>query len=379
MNLERPKKHWRDIHNHLVGLAKRRTDIDFEEAEWLLHGKEAEVHKRFGHSSFVQYLGVVFGYKPREARDRLLVARRLADLPKLADSLRQGDILWSAARELGRVATPETEDAWLAATRDKDQRQIESMVSGLTRGDLPRDPKDAPPETHVLRFEVSGATLATWREALKKIRAEHGGELSEEDELLAMARRVLEGPRDAGRANYQVAVTVCEDCGEGTQQGNGEPIAVDETALEMAYCDAQFIGRVDVTHVGQTEPATQTINPARRRQVLARDHGQCVVDGCHASTFVDLHHLVWRTDGGKHDPDNLCVLCGGHHRAVHEGTLRIVGTPSSGLTFFHADGSPYGSRRVDAEQVERNTDAFLLLKDMGLTCEDAWQALQPPR
>ncbi len=75
MNPGGQKKHWRDIHNHLVGLAKRRTDIDSEEAEWLLDGVEAEVHKRFGHRSFVEYLGVVFGYTPREASERLRVAR----------------------------------------------------------------------------------------------------------------------------------------------------------------------------------------------------------------------------------------------------------------------------------------------------------------
>ena len=148
----------------------------------------------------------------------------------------------------------------------------------------------------------------------------------------------------------------------------------------MAYCDAQFIGRVDVvTHVGHMGPATQTVTPARRRQVLARDHGQCVVDGCRASSFVDVHHLVWREEGGKHHPDNLCTLCSGHHRALHEGTLRIVGKPSSGLTFFHADGSPYGSRWVDAERVEQSTDEFLALKDKGLKSEDAWQVVQQLR
>src|SRR5690606_771664 len=132
------------------------------------------------------------------------------------------------------------------------------------------------------------------------------------------------------------AVTVCEECGGGSQHGRGELIGVPEEVVEMASCDAQYIGSVEVTHVGQNERAKQTVPPARRRHVLHRDHGQCVVDGCRAATFVDVHHLHWRSDGGKHDIDGLVTLCGAHHRAVHAGTLIIEGTPSTGLGFFHA-------------------------------------------
>ena len=32
-----------------------------------------------------------------------------------------------------------------------------------------------------------------------------------------------------------------------------------------------------------------------------------------------------------------------HHRAVHKGKLVIEGSWSTGLTFRHADGSPYGA------------------------------------
>jgi hypothetical protein len=67
--------------------------------------------------------------------------------------------------------------------------------------------------------------------------------------------------------------------------------------------------------------ATQTIPPATRRRVMARDHGRCVVPGCRCATYIDLHHLNPRAEGGQHDDDNLVVLCGAHHRAVHRGRL----------------------------------------------------------
>lgn len=312
----------------------------------------------------------------REVSERLKVARRLGELPEMSAALRSGAVSWSGARELSRVATPDTEPAWLEAARGKNVRQVEKMVSGRTLGDLPDTPKTQEAERHVLRFEVDGATYASWREAVKKVRVEHGEELSEEQALLAIARIVLEGPKDAGRASYQVALTVCEECGGATQDGRGEAIAVSDEVRDMAYCDANFIGHVDA-HVGEElERATQSIPPAKRRAVVARDHGQCVVDGCSAATFVDVHHLELRRDGGQHDLENMVLLCGAHHEATHVGTLHIEGTPRTGLRFFHADGSSYGSMRLDAEAAKRNTELFALLTtSYGLPPSEAYRAV----
>ena len=103
------------------------------------------------------------------------------------------------------------------------------------------------------------------------------------------------------------------------------------------------------THVGEkaVPRATQTIPPARRRIVRSRDHRQCFVEGCKASIFVDVHHLNW--DNTDHRLDNMVVCCGAHHRAIHAGKLIVKGTPSTGISFHHADGSPYGSRVIRLE------------------------------
>jgi len=50
--------------------------------------------------------------------ERLRVATSLEQLPKLSNSLRQGQLCWSAVRELTRVATADTEQAWLEFAAD---------------------------------------------------------------------------------------------------------------------------------------------------------------------------------------------------------------------------------------------------------------------
>jgi hypothetical protein len=116
------------------------------------------------------------------------VAEALERRPGFAEALKQGQICWSALRELTRVATAETETAWLVAAEGRTVRELEKLVSGLAPGSQPGDLGDAKAARHVLRFEVSGEVLASVREALTKIRRDAGEALDDEAALLQMAR-----------------------------------------------------------------------------------------------------------------------------------------------------------------------------------------------
>jgi hypothetical protein len=351
---------WRGAHEELLRLAEKRAGLDFEEGRWLLAALRAGTHLRLGYGSFHEYTERLFGYGPRMTQEKLRVAEALEELPDTARELEAGGVSFSAVRELTRVATPSTEHEWLKAARGRTVRELEQLVSGHRPGSLPSDAPEASAKRHVLRFEVSGETLATFREAMAKIRRDAGEALDDDAATLLLARSVLEGPRDEGRSSYQVALTICECCGRGTQQGRGELIEVAPEVVEMATCDGQNIGEVlSDAHVGAEAPvsphadvqlpsltrATQTIPPATRRTVLRRDGARCRVPGCRHATFVDVHHVVPRSEGGRHTAENLVTLCGAHHRAIHRRDLLVQGTPSIGLRFLHTDGTVYGGSR----------------------------------
>ena len=382
---EQSPSDWPELHERLVKLAAQHAGLDAEEGTALLSALRQSVHTMLGFGSFQEYVERLFGYGPRFVAERLRVAQALETLPVLACALRSGAISWSAVRELSRVATPETETAWLLAGSKKTLRELERLVSGLTPGALPGDPQKPAARRHILRLEVSAETFATYREAIGKLQRDSGGESQNEDALLLlMSRQVLMGPADSGRAGYQLTMTLCESCGAGHQHGRGQVVPVGPEVIEMAACDAQRVPR-DVpetsahTHVGGTgQRATQTIPPATRRAVMQRDGGRCQVDGCRHATFVDVHHLVPRADGGTHDRDFLLCLCGSHHRAVHRGTLIIEGRVSTGLRFLHADGAPYGGSLVP-RAAEAQADAFLALQKLGFSQSEAHRALHEVR
>jgi hypothetical protein len=366
---------WHVAHERLGSLARMRAGLDEEEGRWLLAAWRQRVHARLGYGSFGEYVGRLFGYGARLVQEKLRVAEALEGLPAMKDALKAGQICWSALRELTRVATAESELDWLASAQGKTVRDVEKLVAGLGPGSRPTDERDPAIARHVLRFEVTGEVLATVREALAKLQRDAGEALDDDAALLLLARAVLEGPSDEGRSSYQVALTVCEHCQRAYQQGQGELIEVGPEVLEMASCDAQHVGRVDGAHVGASSPrAVQDIAPAVRRRVLRRDRGRCQVPTCRHATWVDVHHVVPREEGGGHEPENLVTLCGAHHRALHRGTLAVERSDAGALVFRHADGTSYG-QELDAAAADAGAKVFQALRGLGFKEGEARWAL----
>ena len=278
-------------------------------------------------------------------------------------------LCYSAVRELTRVAVADTEADWLAAAAGRTMRELEELLSGHTPGDRPGDRSRPEARRHVLRFEVAADVLALFRQAVGALRTTHGGSLDDEQALAMMARLALGGPGDEGRASHQIVVSVCEHCSQGRQEGRGLLVPVDAKVVERAACDAQRL---------EDGVARQDVPPAVRRAVLRRDHGRCRVPGCRSATFLDVHHVRARADGGSHERSNLATLCGAHHDAIHRGTLVMAGDADADLVFRHADGTDYGGVPVPAAQ-QQLAEAFVGLKTMGWKEREARQAIETVR
>jgi hypothetical protein len=388
------KPAWQRAHEELLRLAKRRARIDRTEGHWLLLAAREGTHARLGYASFGEYVERLFGYAPRWTLEKLRVAEVLEGLPETSRAFDEGAINWSAARELTRVATRDTETNWLKLAIGKTARDVEELVAGHAPGSLPSDEPDPRLRRHVIRLEVTAETLAAFREATAKLRRDAGGRLEDDAVVLLLARYVLGGPTDEGRASYQISLSVCERCRRGSQRGRGEPVDVEPEVVEMAACDAQNIvgastsastsrsRAVDnLTHVG-TEPrsdsprATQSVPPAVRRRVLARDSGRCVVPGCRHAVFVDVHHVDPRADGGRNEVENLVTLCGAHHRAVHRGHIVVECVGDGAFQFRHADGSEYGSPKLMPTIAEARAKAFQALRSLGFRETESRRALE---
>ena len=88
-----------------------------------------------GFSSCAAWLSWRVGLDLGAARERVRVARALANLPRLAQALARGELSYAKVRALTRVATPETEERLLAVGRAGTACHVERIVRGWRRVD----------------------------------------------------------------------------------------------------------------------------------------------------------------------------------------------------------------------------------------------------
>ncbi|HVO30270.1 MAG TPA: HNH endonuclease signature motif containing protein [bacterium] len=358
------ERDWKSVHDALTRHARLRCAQEFEEGQLLLAAQRTRAWVHDGCATFAQYVERHLGYDGRMTFEKLRVASALERLPLLASTLRDGAFCWSAIRELTRVATARTEEEWIAAARGRTVREIEELVAGHRTGDTPRDPRDPSLIRHVLRFELTAEEFALVRDALDRRRADSG--LTHEASLVELVRAGEAAMRatadDATSSSaFQIAITRCPECERAEIETRAGPIEVTEAALEKAACDAEV---VDVTRNEAHARVSRSIPPKTRRFVLRRARMRCEVPGCRARIDLNVHHIVLRSEGGTHDPDNLLCICRAHHTQLHEGYLTIDGRYSTGLTFTRADGSLLSEpmRPVEAENAAL---AFQALRQMG--------------
>jgi hypothetical protein len=367
-------------------LARQQTALDHEIGRWLLLAARAGVHRALGMGSFVEYVHRRLGYSPKIAKERLRVAARLEQLPKVRELLVSGARSWSAVREITRVAVRRTEEEWVAHTEGKTVREIELLVAGKRRGDRPSDPPDPLLARRRVVFDLSPEEFALLQDAIDRMRGVLGPNATNAEILRAMAEGVLGKGRDLEhQPAFGISVTLCAECGRTWQHAASEAIEVPDSVGECAKCDGDIVGLTQIdpdpdpdpeAHVG---PAAQgsadsilaivkargirglvqelsqalglehkTLSPKLRAIIVARDRHRCSVPGCQNRLFLQIHHLNGRRRRGCHSPDETVLLCSTHHERHHEGVLAIEGSPSTGLVFRHANGTLYGAPLMSA-------------------------------
>jgi hypothetical protein len=136
---------------------------------------------------------------------------------------------------------------------------------------------------------------------------------------------------------------------------DGPSIAA-ETARRFG-CDASVLVMVEnddgePLNVGRR---TRTISAPLRRVLNARDKC-CRFPGCSNKRWLDAHHVEHWANGGETKPSNLALLCRFHHRAVHEGGIKILLLDDGALRFVKKNGDSVDSVAPGYTQPAGNPD-----------------------
>lgn len=306
------------------------------------------------------------------------MAKALADLPLLSESLQRGEVSYAKVRALTRVATPTNEAqlldiAWagtadhvervvrgwrrcdrVAAARQADQRHLGRAVTTWVDDDgmLVIRGRLTPEQGAVVHRALEAAADRLFQEARhaappNQVVEEVTAGQRRADALALLAEAALAGDLDRVSAGdrYQVVVhmdapKVADDGGQAVVEVGDCPVDVSAETSRRLTCDASVVvmrhdQHSDVLDVGRK---TRTIPPAIRRALTARDT-RCQFPGCTARR-CDAHHVVHWTDGGVTALDNLVLLCRRHHRLLHEGGYTVGRDVDGALKFVRPNGCP---------------------------------------
>ena len=340
----------------------------------------AEFDRRNGWSdgatqSCAHWLSWKCGLDLGAAREKVRVARAIESLPKISVAMSTGQLSYSKARALTRVATPAIEDVLLNVALHGTTHHVETLVRQFRRvqevEELSREQRQYSQRrltySHdddgslVVKLQLTAESGALFLKAIDAalpeiplpddckdslhVSAETSTPaMRRADALVVMAESFLQHGAAAmkGGDRHQVVVHIDEATLRKGEAGRCEiddgPAIPLATARRFA-CDCS---KVEITEDEQGEPLdvgrkTRSIPPALRRALAARDKG-CVFPGCDHKRYVDGHHVEHWADGGETKLSNLATLCRFHHRAVHEGGLKMQRCDDGAWRFTNARG-----------------------------------------
>lgn len=338
----------RSAHTQLVAAVKTMNEAEHCAVLWFADIGRRKLYRELGYSSMNQYATVALKFSKTRANDFLRLARRLEELPAVRRSVASGELGYTKAREIIRVASPKTEHDWLAAAATMTRKDLEKKVARVRKRAMQRKntaqvelltaPREERAETKLattapvrigmtVTAEQAARYEALWQrlgtapnpedllEALVVLADQRSDAIagtsesatqSKDDSCAGTAPR---GAAVSSRPPVQIHVHQCPDC--GATEANGRQL--DRADCARVACDAA-IATPDRRN-------STTIPPRTRRNVLARDRHRCQAPGCAHTRFLEVHHVVSRAQGGSNDAENLITLCAACHRLWYERGL----------------------------------------------------------
>ncbi len=337
-----------------------------------------------GLCSCAHWLNFKCGIGMNAAREKVRVANALAELPKISEAFEKGQLSYSKARAMTRIADKNNEEYLLMIARHGTAYHVEKLVSKYSRAKKLQE-TEAANQQHAARelnyfYDSGGALVINARLPAEQgaliVKAlemamdkqfepapvenhnagdtfEHdvSAEISKHESLAARGADAMAeiaetylnmDPSQASTADrYQVVVHVTAE----TSHIEDGPHVSAETSRRIA-CDSSV---VKITEDENGEPLSisrrsRGIPTAIRRALRYRDDG-CRFLGCTNTRFLDGHHIEHWADGGETSLENLVQLCRHHHRLVHEGGFTCERTESGEIAFRNPSGSDLQERQ----------------------------------
>jgi hypothetical protein len=339
----------------IVHYRKAIDRIEAASAEATRRFEKSGAYKTDGALGIIPWLQTNTRLAGNHAAERAKVARQLEELPRTEEALARGEIGYGHAlamavsvEHVGSKAVREAESALLKSAETMDAGRFMNVIKDFEhRADANAALREAN-WAHARRYvAISGPfqglakiegqlvpeAAATLRHALEPFlkpskNDDRSGGQRMHDALIELCRRAAGGRTDGAGPRPQIIVKASVDTLAGLPKAPAGEIEdggmVPAETVRRLACDAAItritgLGELamEITHASRSVPSPI------RRAVVARD-GHCVFPGCdRPPSWCQIHHLKFWAEGGETKLENLALICGAHHRKVHEEGWRL--------------------------------------------------------
>jgi hypothetical protein len=347
-------------HRELLDLLR---EVDRREA-WRDQGAEDISH----------WVSLRYGVSSWKAARWVEAARALGSLPLTATALADGTLGIDQTVELTRFATPQTEAGlvrWAAERAsgtirrraDLERRREREEVVSAERSRFVHTWYSEDGTRFGLEASLPADQGAVVDRALSRLAEQlpadpdpgpdregaagaYPLEVRRADALVMLCAAGIGADPDPDRATVVVHVearTLLAEADATAPNAEVEhgPVLAPETARRLA-CDARLQVSLDDASGTPLMLGRLTRTPsAPMVRALRRRDRTCRFPGCGRARYTNAHHVVWWSRGGRTDLANLVLLCGFHHRLVHEGGWRLRLGPDAVVSWFRPDGRRY--------------------------------------
>jgi hypothetical protein len=289
----------------------------------------------WGCKSCAQWLSHTCALSSAAARERVRVARRLAELPAIRAAFGRGELSYSQVRALTRVATPELEGALLETARHATAAQLERVLRayrGVLARELSPDELGHGERYLVCEHDDDGSLLLRAR-----LPADEG----------ALVLSALEAARDglrAGAAALSGAAGPPATAPDAQASSAGRAVSADAETGPAAAADRAAAAEADGTGLASFGAVDVDAPPSNADALLVMAE-TLLASGPAERTGGDAHQIVVHVDaatlasGGGDEPDpGGCQL--EHGEALEPETARRLACDASVVRIVERDGRP---------------------------------------
>ncbi len=287
-----------------------------------------------GFHSEAHYARERLGMSRAALRSKLSLARRSQGLDHLVDALQQGRVGFEAAQLLARIATADTERAWVERAERRTFKHLREEVQAVelaTRLGVQTD-RSPPSEEHIEQMQALERSILSG-ELLSNVACDFAPYPDGSDEAYGRSDQCDATDEVDAHPNRRPSEETPAVQISGSSRGKvtlrirvpGD-VLLHYRQLEQVHSrklpGTSFIQFLCASFWRTWVPTLGVSD--RWEAIYRRDRYRCTSPVCHQRN-VTLHHVQYRAVDGTDDPDNLtspCPFC--HLQGEHGGRLKIL-------------------------------------------------------